>query len=173
MNAARLETLRYDLRHADAGPGPDNHVGGLIDLIEYARPRSVLEIGSHCGVSTEAFLLHCERVVAVDPWPYKRYWLAFLGRCGEYDNLGVVKGISPDDLKQFADGAFDMVYIDGEHYEGNVIDDITASRRLVTRWIAGHDYGHLGVGRAVRKLLGEPERVFSDTSWIVPVRCGA
>lgn len=165
----RLEALRYDLRHADAGSGPDNHVGGLIDLIEYAKPRTVLEIGSHCGVSTECFALHCERVVAVDPWPHKRYWLAFLGRCGEYDNLEIVKGISPDDLAQFADGEFDMVYIDGDHDEDSVTADIMGSKRLVTRWIAGHDYSHGGVERAVTKLLGKPARVFSDTSWIIPV----
>ena len=48
---ARMEVLRSEPRHEQAAPGPFNHIGGILELIEYTRPASVLEIGSHRGVS--------------------------------------------------------------------------------------------------------------------------
>jgi hypothetical protein len=72
---------------------------------------------------------------------------------------------------QFAGRRFDFVYIDGEHSEASVRQDIAAWRPLVkpVGLLGGHDYtgGYLsGVMRAVDDLLGQPDVVYEDTSWV-------
>ena len=157
----------------DLHPGL-NYIGGLLQLIDKAKPLTVLEIGSHIGVSTECFLLGCKRVVAVDSWGHN--WAPaydwFMRRVGAYPNLEVVRGSSPEILTQFKDNEFDLVYIDGEHDYDPVVWDIHGSQLLAKHWIAGHDYyttpnGPNDVHRAVNELLGEPTEVFIDTSWLI------
>src|SRR5689334_8405708 len=176
---ARLDALRTEERVPGGGisayPGM-NHVGGLIDLVLYAKPRSVLEIGSHRGVSTEVFLLHCSRVVAVDSWEgiteppgWGRFYDEFLYRVGAYPSLHVVRGRSPQALEQFEDHEFDLVYIDGEHDEASVRADINGARRLVKPggWLAGHDYvPNSDVERVVTAEAPGEIKLFADTSWL-------
>lgn len=170
FHSRRLEALHQAPRHEKAPPGPFNQIGGLLELIVYARPASVLEIGSHRGVSTEVFLLHCAEVAVVDPWPHEEPYRAFLDRCAAYQNLRIVRGKSPEELGRFAPKSFDLCYIDGEHYEPDVLADIRGCAPLVSKWIAGHDFNHASVAKSVRFLLGEPEKVFSDSSWIISAR---
>ena len=171
----RLNELLADYRVPGGGldtePGLNN-IKGLLDLINYAKPKSVLEIGSHRGISTECFLLNCPRVVALDSWEgnWSNYFMEFLDRCGEYPNLEIVRGRSPESLAQFLNGEFDLVYIDGDHSEYAATCDIRESKRLARRWLAGHDFietHNCAVPAAVRKLLGEPSIVFDDTSWLI------
>jgi len=66
---------------------------------------------------------------------------------------------------------FDFVYIDGEHTEQAVRSDIEAWLPLIKPggMLGGHDYtgGYLaGVRTAVDALLGKPDAVFEDTSWV-------
>jgi hypothetical protein len=56
--------------------------------------------------------------------------------------------------------------VDGEHDWISAYDDILACQQLKPKWIAGHDYKLPGGAFAVHKLLGQPDKVFSDTSWI-------
>lgn len=163
----RIAALCQEGRHEKAPPGPFNHIDGLLELIDYARPKSVLEIGSHRGVSTEVFLLHCHEVTVIDPWPKDEHYQAFLGRCGAYKNLRIIRGRSPEDLWRVPPKSIELCYIDGEHYEPDVIADIRGCVPVVSKWIAGHDFNHATVAKSVRFLLGEPEKVFSDSSWIV------
>jgi predicted O-methyltransferase YrrM len=161
---ARLNELRQEKRHPQGIP-ETNYIGGLLDLIEYAKPKTVLEIGSYLGVSTEGFLLTCERVTAIDSWeaPYADAYESFLERVKPYANLTVVRGRSPQAIPQ---QYFDLCYVDGEHDWISAYDDISACQKLKPKWIAGHDYKLPGVAFAVHKLLGQPDKVFSDTSWI-------
>lgn len=164
----RLETLRRQTRNG--GGGDDQRVDGLLELIQYARPQSVIEVGCDHGVSTETWLLHCKRVVAVDPWPDDVVYERFVERCGGYDNLEVIRGRSPEALNELPTGSFDLCYIDGEHDAISATTDIVAGLPLVRRGgvIAGHDYYTFGgVHMAVNLLLGLPHRVFSDGSWAV------
>ena len=73
----------------------------------------------------------------------------------------------------FADGRFDLVYLDGGHDKESVYNDIKAWRPKIKSggWIAGHDFDvtNPGVQQAVRELLGEPQRVFDDFSWVHPL----
>lgn len=166
---SRLDELRRTPRCGDDLNNAIDTVPGLIDLVQEARPRRVLELGSNRGVSTEVFLLLCEEVVAVDPWEdfpdisfafdhvegdrakadfmnmRRANGQQFLDRCGKYPNLKIIRDYSPNaQLAMAAEytGYFDLVYIDAVHEYQPVIDDARASWPLVREggWIAGHDY---------------------------------
>ena len=47
--------------------GENNKVGGLIDLVSENHVKTVLEIGSFNGVSTNLFCLLCNFVVSIEP----------------------------------------------------------------------------------------------------------
>ena len=152
---------------------PANFVGGLLDLIAHAKPRSVIEIGSNRGVSTEAFLRHCERVVAVDPWDESfdsGAFAHFMDRCGGYPNLEVVRGKSPDALHRFGI-EFDLCYIDACHDYESVKRDLQACLLIVKPegWLAGHDYPQDDVRRAVGEIATTVPKIFSDGSWLLPM----
>lgn len=142
----------------------------LKEVYEIARPRSVLEIGCYQGVSTEFWLLHCRRVVAVDPWPDHAVYRRFLARCGHYPNLEMVRGYSPSAVENSVTGPFDMVYIDGDHSYEAVKRDIAVAKLAGTTWIAGHDHGGNcpGVDQAVKEINTLGRGLFcSDGSWLV------
>jgi len=147
----------------------------LMEVLSVANPRSVLEIGCYQGVSTEFWLLHCERVYAIDPWRDHTVRANFLRRAGHYPNLTRIEGFSPDILYRLPSGVFfDMVYIDGDHsYEGAKADICGTWKHVkVGGWIAGHDYTDTpapgdDVKRAVDEILGPPQYRCSDGSWLV------
>lgn len=166
----RERVLRCEPRYADAKVAL-NHVGGLLDLIHYAKPDSVVEIGSHRGVSTEAFLLCCQKVTAVDKWDDPQHKAAFDARCRAYLHLRVYHLNSVDAAKLIPDESFDLCYIDASHDYESVLADIRAWTPKVRKggWIAGHDFDYdacLDVVRAVIGMFGLP-KVFSDKSWLV------
>jgi predicted O-methyltransferase YrrM len=160
-----------------AEPWGDKRIPDLQELFAYAKPKSVLEIGCYRGVSTEFWLLHCARVVAIDPWPDPAVYRDFLARCSHYPNLeDHIKDLSPGALLYISSPEpFDMCYIDGDHSYNAVKSDIVACTsflRYTGAWIAGHDYHGdtqdevRGVSRAVDEILGKPDRTFSDGSWV-------
>lgn len=150
-------------------------VYGLIQLLRTCDPLdSVLEVGSFRGVSTETLLLFASQVIAVDPWDgLDDVFQSFLARTRPYSHLEIIRGRSVDVAADFADGSFDLVYIDGAHDPASIRADITAWRPKVKpgKWLAGHDYSPLiasgSVIHAVDELLGAPLRVFEDSSWLV------
>lgn len=189
--AERLKALRTTPRGGtDINFALDNP-SGLIDLLNFAKPMSVLELGCDRGVSTEVFLLMCDSVVAVDPGDWSRLsnypetgpgldlpqadirYQAFLSRCSEYPNFKAVRDFSEDALPKMAPQSFDLVYIDAVHIYQPFIDDVHAAFPLVKDggWIAGHDYFHpdndTNIIKAVNEIFGKPLKVFSDSSWIV------
>jgi len=165
----RLSELRATGRCGDGTPTIAlNSVDGLIDMIEYARPETILELGSDMGVSTEVFLLYCKEVVAMDPWGdypemmirvdhvqkdneenhlrmRREHGEMFMARCGAYPNLTVLRDYSPDGVLKMNPkylSYFDLVYVDAVHEYQAIIDDIRAAFPLVRAggWISGHDY---------------------------------
>lgn len=174
---ARLSELRNTARCGDDPSHALDNPSGLIDLVQFAQPKSVLEIGCARGVSTEVFLLHCDRVVAVDPWEnVPEHFEAFMARCGGYPNLFIVRGASPQALSgDFPfNPPFDMVYVDAVHVYQPLIDDVRAAFPLIADdgWIAGHDYwpelNGDDVVPAVDALFGAGNfKVFSDGSWLI------
>ncbi len=171
FQAMRLHSLCNTKRCASDGDVVTEHdyPRGLLELINFGRPKSIIEIGSYRGVSTEMFLLTCQRVVAVDPWEYPEgIYNEFIARCGKYPGLEVYRGRSPDELARFGN-EFDMCYIDGLHEEAAIIADITACHRIVKPWgaIAGHDFHLPHVKRAVMSCLLSAPAEFKDGSWLV------
>jgi predicted O-methyltransferase YrrM len=179
FRVARLEELRTEWRCLGATlRNEHNQVGGLIDLVEQTKPKSVLEIGSNRGVSTEVFLLRCAYVVAVDPWPDgdgddKDAYAAFMQRCGPYPQLKVIRGYSPEAIEQFH-RMFDLVYIDAVHDRPQIDRDIAAGVGVLKLggYLAGHDYSQFEVIRRAISEFGSTRcwpapQVFSDSSWLV------
>lgn len=152
-------------RHLDH-TGPHNYVDGLVDLLRHVKPRSILEIGGYNGVSTTAMAMLVDRVVCVEVVPRPR----LLDLPTRFPNVEVIEGASPGALTRFSEGEFDLAYIDGGHDLNSIKADIMACRRVARR-LSGHDYGDPPFGLhdvrvAVLELLGIPERVFCDSSWL-------
>lgn len=151
------------------------------DLLEVYKachqPRRILEIGCYRGVSTEFWLLHCEQVIAVDPWPIPEVRRQFLNRCGHYPHLIRIEGYSPHVFRNRSSYPFqelDMVYVDGDHDYEPVVADIKATLPYLREYgyMAGHDYYLPGVQRALIELFHGPDEVYSDGSWSVRVKDG-
>jgi predicted O-methyltransferase YrrM len=147
-----------------------NFLPGLAELIVRAQPRTVIEIGSDRGVSTELFLLTTARVVAVDPWENHNSFREFAERTAGYPHLEICHGRCPEALDNFG-AEFDMCYIDADHSYDAVRRDILACTRVVKPdgWLAGHDYHQPQVERAVRSMIDDP-LTFRDGSWLAKNR---
>jgi predicted O-methyltransferase YrrM len=165
---ARVNELLTTKRCLYSGDATDVHnfLPGLVELILRAMPRSVIEIGSDRGVSTELFLLTAARVVAVDPWQNENSFQEFANRCAGYPHLEIIRERCPEALERFG-AEFDLCYIDADHSYEAVRRDIIACTRIVkpNGWLAGHDYHQPQVERAVRSLIDAPMS-FRDGSWL-------
>ncbi len=165
---ARVDALLTTKRCLYQGDATDVHnfLPGLVELILRTRPRTVIEIGSDRGVSTELFLLTAARVVAVDPWDNQRTFEEFVDRCAAYPHLEICRGKSPEALDRFGP-EFDLCYIDADHSYEAVQRDILACTRIVKPdgWLAGHDYHQAQVERAVLSIIDAPI-AFRDGSWL-------
>lgn len=157
-----------------------NSVYGLINLVRSLPPlKRVAEIGSFRGVSTEVLLLFAEEVIAVDPWHgFERAYQDFLQRLAPYHHLRVIREASVVAARRFAEGTFDLVYIDANHDYLSVKADLAAwtPKVIPGGWIAGHDYSPLVDGgqviRAVDEVFGKPAVLFEDASWLHNLRLG-
>lgn len=166
------------IRLSHQPPSLINQTSGLFEFVcEFIQPcQLVVEVGCFAGVSTEVFARSGCWIMGVDPW-------------GEYDGLDMaqierefdarmqnypclkVKMRSVEAAQCFSHGSFDVVYIDALHDYSEVLADITAWLPKVKKGgiISGHDYTLSGVQRAVNELLGIPDKVYSDTSWMFRV----
>jgi predicted O-methyltransferase YrrM len=161
-----------------------NSIEGLAELCYYVmecleqdKLHKVIEVGCHLGVSTECLALFCDELAAVDPWPVTHIYHQFLRRMRGYEHVNVNRKKSPLAAIDYDDHSFDLVYLDGLHTRQAVEADIYAWIPKVRPggFIAGHDYadysgcylaGHMQVISAVDGILGRPDMIFSDTSWI-------
>lgn len=155
-------------------PWGDIRIPDLMEVLNVARPRSVLETGSYRGVSTEFWALNCARVVSVDPSENMAVRRDLLARLGHYPHVTLVEARSPW-LPAVFD--FDLVYLDGDHSLEHVAAEINCYKRLLKpgSWIGGHDYTDTpapgdGVKMAVDHHLGVPPHRFSDGSWLVQIK---
>ncbi len=113
------------------------------------------------------------KVYGIDPWaPYKGYrdytrtstfsrmYDKTIDRMSRYPNYKIIKEFSIDGLKMFEDNSIDFVYIDGNHSEPFVSQDIREWYKKVRPGgiLAGHDYARIK-GRIEGKLI--------DTNWQV------
>jgi predicted O-methyltransferase YrrM len=159
---------------------------GLIDLIEEFPNNTVMaEIGCFAGESTLIFYQSgkIEKLYAIDPWENNWRDTPDVSKCDmklveklfdeRINNTDIVK------LKMTMDEAvqllpeLDVIYIDGNHDYDYVLNDIELSLTKIKNGgiICGHDYhkNEIGVLNAVNKMFGNPEKIFSDSSWMVRI----
>lgn len=153
----------------------NDRIPDLLEVYKVIRPTRLLEIGCYRGVSTEFWLLHCEQVIAVDPWPEPAVRRQFLNRCGHYPHLVRLEGHSPQVFMgrtQYPFKDLDMVYVDGDHSYDAVKADVIATLPYLHDYgyMAGHDYYLPDVTRALREMFTEVDDVYSDGSWHVRVK---
>lgn len=142
---------------------------------------SICEIGSYIGESTKIFAENFRRVYAIDPWednydpmdeacrsaPFSLVEAEFDKNMSYYSNVIKLKGKSQDVLPS-VNYKFDVAYIDGNHTYEYVKRDIYLCSEKDLIAISGHDYHQNwpGVIDAVNDILGIPDQVFCDSSWI-------
>jgi len=142
---------------------------------------SLCEIGSYIGESTKIFAENFRRVYAIDPWednydpmdeacncaPFNLVENEFDKNMAYYPNVFKIKGKSQDILPN-NNHRFEIVYIDGNHTYEYVKKDIHICLEKNVIAISGHDYHHNwpGVAEAVNEILGIPDQIFCDSSWI-------
>lgn len=147
---------------------------------------NVIEIGSHLGRSTVAWLDHIPETAtmyAMDHWGMMNHrnefkgidrYKVFIENTKGYKNLVPIKTFSPP--KEDLGVMFDLVFIDGNHgYEFVKADIEYWSARIKSGGIlCGHDYRPYwsGVTRAVDEFIAAknlPHEFGADTSkmWIV------
>jgi hypothetical protein len=159
---------------------------GILELAqEFSNNIVMAEIGCYAGESTVLFFKSgkIKQLYAIDPWKsgYDKNLPASQSDFALVEKLfdDRVKGINVIKLKMTMEEAFnllpelDAIYIDGDHRYDFVLKDIELSLKKIkiSGIICGHDYNKIdfGVMQAVNKIFGKPDKIFSDTSWMVRV----
>ena len=154
------------------------------------------EIGVFAGEGSAILSRHVGRLICIDPWDpayetdilegctnadlaqeirdggvsIRRAEAAF--DAVRRAQVNIVKVVARDEqvVDLFSDAAFDAVYIDAAHTADAVTAQLQAWLPKVRPGgcIAGHDYSPdwPGVVEAVTRLIGAPDEVFEDTSWV-------
>ena len=170
-------------------------IEGLKQMMQHIpEGAAIAEIGCYAGESTEILASTSKTLVCVDPFdpalfPYCPSGIsmadverAFQIRMSPWRKLfelrdnesGIThfKETSKPVSESFNDGTFDLVYIDADHFYPSVCADIQAWLPKVKDggFIGGHDYNddqwRPEVNRAIDELLGGPDMVFPDCSWL-------
>lgn len=158
---------------------------------------NMIEIGSYLGDSTLVFSEHFNSVIAIDPFiedydpdddtcnyaPLSQVYDEFIRRTKDNPKIHLMRIKSDEGVEILTNAAkklgsdrinvFDFIYIDGMHTYDQVKKDIVNYLPLVKKggFIGGHDYADNKeqVVRAVNEIIGQPDAVFQDTSWIKQV----
>ena len=164
-------------------------LAGLKDFVDYidsitaTKELTICEIGSWCGSSANLFANRFKHVFCIDPWEASaeintKYNMAdveaeFNRMRNTHKNITKVKDYSYNAVNNFRDYYFDIVYVDGEHSYKACKQDIELFLSKAKLFISGHDYWPKkfpGVVKAVNEVIGKPDKVFKDTSWIKKIR---
>jgi predicted O-methyltransferase YrrM len=181
-----MEILQNIARNGSQGEG-------LRDLCKYVKdlgkePQIMVEVGSFVGDSLAIFREEFPNAIifCVDPWvngyddadtaswffPMEQVERSFNERMLGMERVIKAKMTSEEFFEFMPDDFFDFIYIDGCHKYEFVKKDIENSLKKLKRGgiLAGHDFtneAHLrGVYEAVQTVLGWPDEIFRDNSWI-------
>jgi glycosyltransferase involved in cell wall biosynthesis/tetratricopeptide (TPR) repeat protein/precorrin-6B methylase 2 len=130
--------------------------------------KTIAEIGSWKGRSTNALLEGCQGVVtAIDHFEgsadvkdgthgAKNVYEQFQENTKQFKNLKVVKAESGEAVEKLKDEVFEMVFIDGGHTYEEVKRDIELWQGKTTKLLCGHDYSNAWpeVKKAVNEKFG-------------------
>ena len=190
----RLQELLKNKRMSLGIDNAGNHLQGFDKLIDIVNipDMSAIELGSYEGSTAEWIYLSLYKnpdnhtydphLTCIDPWDtgcnplqedkvdLARAEQVFDNRMAEYAKGNWFKKIkmkSEDAAQLIPDNSVDFVYIDGDHRKPQVMKDIMLYLPKIKQsgYIAGHDYCDV-VKEAVNEILGEPLKVFEDSSWV-------
>lgn len=184
-----LEQL-FQIRRMENRPLDEtNSVWGLYLLVEkFLKPNfKMVEVGSFEGISTLLFSKFVDTVYSVDCYDYKvpetgripehdRSFIEaerlFIERTKDVKNIVKIKKRSMDAVKDFPDRSLDAVYIDAEHDEDSIREDIREWRKKIKfgGYLMGHDYDL----PYIQKILTEEQNLHFitkalDSSWIAKI----
>ena len=153
-----------------------------------------LEIGAYMGESTQIFLssgLFRGGFTVIDSWTLgqhgeqtdDRFWVDIKNQFEHNvrifedeswwsgENLKVIRGWSQNSHVEIKDDSLDFIYIDGDHSYEAVKRDLELYLPKLKKGglMCGHDYDKdawLGCCEAIDEVIGKPEKVFMDSSWI-------
>ena len=182
-----INTLLLTPRMGRIPMSSQNSLPGLYALVKqfYEPHFKMVEVGSLEGISTLLFAGCTEKVYSVDYYDYK---VPETGRIPEHDqmfkeaermfisrtknvgNIVKIRKKSVDAAKDFADGSLDAVYIDAEHDEDSVREDIRTWRPKLKRGgiLSGHDFNLPYMEKILIDEEGfAPQQIIvaPDTSW--------
>ena len=140
---------------------------------------TIVEIGTYEGISTELFAITCQNVITIDPYELGDNFMQetevdlikadkmATARLARYDNILRLKMTSMEAARRI-NYKIDAVYIDGDHRPEMVRQDVLTWGEKVREggYISGHDIGVPEVGDVIKELLGEPDKIYEDGSWI-------
>ncbi len=185
MNTQRFNT---DLKWRNWWP-PNHYMYGLFQLLEYleanidhTKSNKMIEIGSYMGESTMMFASTgiFKEIHVIDPFEgtekmneeYGYTWdevkKEFETNIRYFDNITLHEDYSYNVVDEFEDSSFDFIYIDASHTYEDTKKDIELYLPKVKGIISGHDYheSHSGVMKATNEILGSPDVVFRDHTWV-------
>jgi len=165
---------------------------GLHDFCKYINShsscniKSLVEVGSYMGEGTCIFRKGFPNAVirCIDPWEagfdegdatsysnFKNVENKFDQNISEFKHIIKYKGTSSDFISYPEFRKVHVVYIDGCHTYDAVKNDIQTWLPRAKIAIGGHDFGAnldrlKGAERAVKEVVGEPDMVFQDSSWV-------
>jgi len=146
---------------------------------------TMIEIGSYMGESTMMFASTglFSTIYSIDPldgyeefnemhnysWEFVRD--EFTKNTKYFDSIVHLQDFSYNVIDKFENDSIDFIYIDGSHSEENVRRDLELYLPKLKKngIIAGHDYLELvwpDLVKVVTDVVGKPDKIFSDTSWI-------
>jgi len=146
---------------------------------------TMIEIGSYMGESTMMFASTglFSTIYSIDPldgyeefnemhnysWEFVRD--EFTKNTKYFDSIVHLQDFSYNVIDKFENDSIDFIYIDGSHSEENVRRDLELYLPKLKKngIIAGHDYLELvwpDLVKVVTDIVGKPDKIFSDTSWI-------
>lgn len=159
-----------------------NSTEALIEMLNYMdKWDSMIEIGSYAGESTKIFAERMKRVIAIDPFmdnydpldpacqdsPLNEVYQSFIKVQSQFDNIFHYQ-LKSDEAINYIGFQVDFVYIDGMHTYEQVKKDLINYLPVCKYYICGHDYvkGWDGVIQAVDEIIGKPDKIFKDYSWV-------
>lgn len=172
---------------------PESSVAGLREMFAHIKPGGhIVEVGCYAGQSTEQFATIAGNLTCVDPWLFDLFPScpnaitmedvenAFDVRMAQWKETLRINGGTFEKLKmtsaeaaaKFGEQSVDDVYIDADHWYRSVWNDckLWLPKIRIGGTIGGHDYNDERwtpeVNRAVDELLGKPDHVFPDCSWL-------
>ena len=187
--ALHKNTLRYDPpKNWYSKPGYNNLWFGLVFSVDWMFTEifktgdlKLLEIGVYKGESTSVFASSgiFDKIFCIDPFEgkekaieelnddWKTVKTQFYTNTRHWDNINLIQDYSFNQVNNFPDKYFDVIYMDADHSYDALKRDIEMYLPKCKKVIGGHDYGnqHPDVVTVVNELFGSPDIVFCDGSW--------